>query len=134
MSRTVLNFWLDVTLLLAFLGGVWVTLVLRVVFPAGTTARGWRLWGRSFDQWCDIQFSMWCMFAFGVLLHVMLHWTWVCGVIASRMSRGEAGKKRTWTDGERTLFGVALLVLLFVVLGTALAAAMFTVRTPDSSV
>lgn len=133
MSRTALNFWLDVILLGSFLGGLWVTFVIRVVFPAGTTAQGWQLWGWTFDQWHDVQFWLTCSFALCVLLHVMLHWTWVCGFVTSHLSRSNSGRKRQLTDGERTLFGVSLLVLLFVILGVGLAAAMFTIQTPGST-
>jgi hypothetical protein len=130
MSRAVLNFWLDVILLVTFLAGLWSILVIRVVFPPGTTAGGWRLWGLTYDNWFDLQFGLWCGFALSVLLHVMLHWTWVCGFVTSRMLRSDHGKKRQLTDGERTLFGVGLLVLVFTILGVGLAAAMFTVTTP----
>ncbi|MGE0759908.1 MAG: DUF4405 domain-containing protein [Pirellulaceae bacterium] len=132
MSRALLNFWLDVTLLITFLAGMWAEFVIRVVFPPGTTAQGWRLWGLTYDNWFDIQFWLWCIFALSVLLHIMLHWTWVCGLITSRILRSEGNKKRQWDDGERTLVGVGLLVAVFLVMGVGLAAAMFTVATPGT--
>jgi hypothetical protein len=130
MSRTILNFWLDVLLLLSFAFGLWAAVVVRVVFPPGTAATGWRLWGFTFDQWWDFQFTLLCVFALTVVVHVMLHWTWVCGIVSSRLFRDRDGAKRQWTDGERTLLGVALLVALMIVMGVPLAAAMFSVQSP----
>ena len=129
MSRAMLNFWLDVMLLVSFVAGMWAAVVIRIVFPPGTAANGWTLWGFSFDQWWDFQFSLQCLFALAVLLHVMLHWTWVCGIITSRLWRGADGK-RQWSDGERPLLGVGLLVVIMFITGIPLAAAMFTVQNP----
>ncbi len=131
MSRTLLNFWLDLFLLTLFLTTIWTTFVIRFVFPPGTLAGGWRLWGASFDHWLEFQFWSLCLFAMAVLVHVMLHWTWVCGVITGRFLRDASGKKRQWNDGQRTLFGVGLMVVLLNILGLGFAAAMLMVQTPS---
>ncbi len=128
MSRTILNFWLDATLLVAFLFALWSAFVLRFVFPPGTMAEGWRLWSWSYDQWFGLLFGSLCVLAFGVLLHVMLHWSWICGVITSRLWRGE--KKRNWDDGEQTLIGVGLMIVLLNILGIAFAAATLMIQAP----
>ncbi len=130
MSRTIVNFWLDVSLLVSFLGNVWAATVLRFLFPLGTAADGWRLWGWTYDQWFDFQFWMIALLALMVLLHVMLHWTWVCGVITSRFLKPKNGQKRQWDEGEKTLWGVGLLIVLFGVLGVAFAAAALTIQAP----
>lgn len=91
MSRTLLNFWLDTTLLALFLAWFWLGFVVRFVFPPGTLAEGWLLWGLTFDQWFEFEFWAACLFALAVLLHIMLHWTWVCGVITSRLIRRHDG-------------------------------------------
>ncbi len=132
MSRTLLNFWVDVVLLVLFLATLWLTFAIRFVFPPGTLAAGWSLWGASYDQWLELQFWTLCLFGGAVLLHVMLHWTWVCGVIAGRFFRAADGKKRQWNDGQRTLFGVGLMVVLFNLLGIGFAAAMLMVQAPGS--
>ena len=132
MTRSLLNFWLDTILLVTFLAGIWVEMMVRVVFPPGTTADGWRLWSMTFDQWCELRFWLLAFLSCAVLLHVMLHWSWVCGLIGSKFLHGVEGKKRQFSDGERTLLGVGLLVILFAILGAGLAAAMFTVRIPGA--
>lgn len=130
MSKTLWNFWLDATLLVLFLSSLWATFVIRFVFPPGTLASGWVLWSATYDQWVESQFWLLCLFAFAVLIHVMLHWTWVCGVVTSKMLRKREGKKRQWTDGERTLVGVGLMVVILHVLGIGFAAAKMMVQGP----
>lgn len=131
MQRTLINFWLDLTLLILLLAGLWASFVIRFVFPPGTLADGWLLWGWTYDQWTDFRFLLICLFAMAVLVHVMLHWSWVCGVITSRLLRRRDGKRRNWDDGTRTLYGVGLLVILFNILGLAFAAAVLTVQGPS---
>lgn len=127
MSRTFLNFILDSLLLVAFSVLVWSAVVVRFVFPPGTSAAGWLLWGLSYDQWVSIQFSMVAILALGVLIHVMLHWTWVCGFVAARLGRG---KKAKLDDGTQTLYGVGLLIIIFNLLGLAVAAAALSIQPP----
>jgi hypothetical protein len=127
MSRTLLNFILDSLLLTAFAVLVWSAVVVRFVFPPGTSAAGWLLWGMSYDQWVTLQFAMVAILALGVLIHVMLHWTWVCGFIAARLGRG---KKAKLDDGTQTLYGVGLLIVIFNLLGLAIAAAALSIQPP----
>ena len=131
MSRTTVNFLVDVSLLLNFLVLVWVSVVLRFVFPRGTAAHGWLLWGAGYDDWCSAQFVALCVFALIVLLHVMLHWSWVCGVVSSRLSRW-AGRTIRPDEGSQTLYGVGLLIVLVNILGLAIAAAALMIQAPAS--
>jgi hypothetical protein len=126
-TRTDLNFWLDALLLLLFLQLTWVSIVVRYVFPPGTDARGWRLWGGDYDRWCGLQFALLVVFAAALLLHVMLHWSWVCGVVASRLG---ANKNALRDDGSQTLWGVGLIIVLANLVGLAVAAAAFSIVAP----
>ncbi len=110
---------------------VWISAVIRFVFPPGPNAAGWLLWGWTYSQWSDLQFALLCLVAFAVLVHLMLHWSWVCGVIASHFLSRRDGKKRAIDDGTRTIWGVAVLILLLNVLGLGLAAAVLTVQSPS---
>ena len=49
-SISVINFWLDATLLTLLCALGWVSATLQIVFPAPTAADGWILWGLSYDQ------------------------------------------------------------------------------------
>jgi hypothetical protein len=130
-SKTDVNFVLDAALLVMFVLLCWESVIVRFVFPPGSQAEGWSLWGASFDDWIAIQFATLCIFSTGVTLHVMLHWSWVCGVIASkRRKRASAQSAGGQDNGSRTLWGVSLLIVLFNAIGLGVAAAALTVRGP----
>lgn len=130
ISRTAVNFLLDFSLLLAFLGLIWNTAVLRFVFPPGSTSGGWRLWGWGYDDWAEMQFVLVCVLLLGVLLHVMLHWTWICGVIAARWPWRKGTKAPRPDDGAQTLYGVGMIIAIVNGLGLLLAAAALSIRGP----
>lgn len=131
ISKTAVNFWLDALLLVLFVVLCWSSLIVRYVFPPGPQSQGWQLWGWDYMQWSDFQFAALCLLALGILIHVMLHWSWVCGVVASRVRQRQgasaAGKK---DDGSRTLWGVGLLIMVCNVIGLGVAAAVLTVQGP----
>lgn len=130
MTRTTVNFWLDTLLLLLFTVLAWVAALLRFVFPPGTEAGGWMLWGLGYDDWARLQFTLTAVLLAAIVLHVMLHWSWVCGVVASFRTNRKKGKV---DDGIRTLYGVGLLVVLLHVLGIGLTAAVLTIEDPAQS-
>lgn len=88
------------------------------------------LWNMPLSQWMDLQFGMLSAFSFGILLHVMLHWSWVCGVLGSKLVRARDGKKRTMDDGQRTILGVGLMIVLLNIMGLGVAAAVLSVQAP----
>jgi hypothetical protein len=127
MSRTIVNFLLDATLLVAFCVLLFSAVIVRFIFPPGPEALGWQLWSLSFDQWASVQFGMVALLALGILLHIMLHWTWICGVLATRLARD---KKAKLDDGTQTIYGVGLLIVIFNILGRAVAVAALTIHPP----
>jgi hypothetical protein len=129
VSWTIINFWLDAALLVVFLLLVWISFVLRFVFPRGTSAAGWTLWGYGYDDWANLQFGTLSVLMVGILVHVMFHWTWVCGVITSRFLSRKAKPPR-WDDGTRTLVGVGLIVAIVNVLGALMALSVLMIRPP----
>lgn len=132
LSRTIVNFWLDALLLVLFVGQLWCSVVLQFVFPPGEQATGWRLWGLGYQPWRDIQFATLCTFALCILVHIMLHWNWVCGVIATQLVKRNADDRAaTRDDGSRTLWGVGLLIVLINLVGLAVAAAALSIQAPS---
>jgi hypothetical protein len=126
VSISVINFWLDASLLCALLLLGWVSAVLQIVFPAPTLAAGWTLWSLTYDQWRDAQFGLLCVFAMGILIHVMMHWNWVCSVIATQIVRS----RNRPDEGMQTIYGVATLIILLHVLAAGVIIALLFVRCP----
>ena len=68
MSKTIINFWLDLLLMILFLVIVWVSTVLHLIFPAGTSAKGWMIWGWNYNEWRGFQYATLAIFTLGVLV------------------------------------------------------------------
>ncbi|APZ90667.1 hypothetical protein Fuma_00248 [Fuerstiella marisgermanici] len=127
ISRTLLNFWLDSLLGLMFVTLCIVAVVVQFVFPPGIAARDWSLWGMSYGQWCSLQFGMLAVLGLGVVLHVMLHWTWICSVYSKRV----LGRSDIPDDGIRTVYGVGILIAFLVCGAIVVGAAQMTIVQPQ---
>lgn len=126
VASALLNFWLDVALGLAVALVVWLSAMLQIVFPAPTTAAGWTLWGLTYDQWRDVQFIALCVSVLLVLEHVVLHWSWVCGVVATKVLR----LKQRPGEGVQAMYGIAAFIGLMLAFNAAIVVALFTVKRP----
>ncbi|MCA9050648.1 MAG: DUF4405 domain-containing protein [Planctomycetaceae bacterium] len=129
VSRTLVNFWLDVVLGAAFVLLSVAAVIVQFVFPPGTATKGWFLWGMSYGQWCSIQFALIALLGIGVLVHVMLHWTWVCGVLSKRI----LNQSEIPDDGIRTVYGVGLLIALLLFGAVVVGVAQMTIVSPNVS-
>lgn len=124
--KTIINFWLDLALLVMFLGIAWELAVLRFAFPKGASER-WRLLGHTASDWQDLAFNTFCVFAAGIVLHVMLHWQWIVSTIQTRLLH----QKATKDDGSHTMIGVIVLfALIHVVAGGILWAKWAIIELP----
>ncbi len=126
VSMAVVNFWLDATILVALLLLIWESATLQFILPAPTLAGGWTLFGLTYDQCRDIQFATLCVFSFGILIHLMLHWNWVCSVIATQILRDSERPD----EGMQTIYGVATLIVLLHLIGAGIVVALFFVHRP----
>lgn len=115
--KTLVNFWLDSLLLFLFLVQSWLLTVVTLVFPRGRSSG--MIWGANVGDWLDALFLASCIFAVGIVLHVMLHWSWICGTISTKLLGRKAGKD----DGTQTLIGVGFLIFLLHLFGAAVLAA-----------
>lgn len=122
-----INLVLDILLLALFAAECFAAVIVRFVFPPGPGAAGWSLWGLDYDAWGGIQFGVLAVLAAGILLHVMFHWSWVCTMLASRLS---GDRKARVDDGLQTIYGVGLLIALLLAVGVPVAAAMLSIRPP----
>lgn len=118
-----INFWLDAMLFVAAIVVVWVAAVLQFAFPSPTLAGGWSLWGLTYDQWHNVQTGALCVAAVLTVEHLVLHWNWVCTVVATRILR----VKRP-DEGNQAIYGVATIVAIIALVTASLIAAMFSIK------
>lgn len=123
-SKTIINFWLDCALLVTFLVLAWVSAVLRFLFPVGPAEQEWSLWGLSVEEWRGFQFGTLCVLSLGIVLHVMLHWSWVCGVVTKHLLKRPPSRD----DGSQTLIGVGVLLVILHVLGIGILWAWYSLE------
>jgi hypothetical protein len=129
MTRTLVNLLLDVLLALILLFLIASASVVRFVFPPGTAAKGWTLWGFDYDTWANFEFATLCVILLAVVLHVMLHWNWVCSVIATRVLQMH-GRGSRLEEGTQTLCGVGTLIVFLSVISVILASATLSIKGP----
>lgn len=128
LSRAQVNFLLDSLLLIMFSALMATSVIVRFVFPPGPDAAGWLLWGYTYHAWCTWQFALIAALALGILVHVMLHWSWVCGIAVTQFLRNKRAKL---DDGTQTIVGVGFLIVLLNLIGLVVAAAALGVRGPS---
>ncbi len=125
MRRDTLNYIVDALALIAMLGLIATGVLVKYVLPPGSRGgHGLTLWGLDRHEFGDIHF--WTAVALVVLLvlHVLLHWTWVC-VTTRRLAQPAAvraavpGPGVRWGSGLIFLAGVVVLIAAFVWVGSA---------------
>lgn len=112
MRRDTLNFVVDLLALVAMMGLIASGLVQRYLLPPGSRGgRGLSLWGLDRHGWGDIHF--WIAVGLGALLvlHVALHWTWVC-VLVARWLRPAEAPAGIPSATRRNIAGLVFLVVL----------------------
>lgn len=132
MSRSSWNFLVDCILGTLLLSVLITSAVVRCVFPAGTKAEGWTVWGYGFDTWADFHFGALAVLAVVILIHLVLHWKWVCGFVVGRMGRARNRPARV-EPGAETLYGVGVLMLALCIVGGALFAAQISCKSPEGT-
>ena len=109
MKRNMLNFLIDAVSAGVMLGMIATGLVIRFVLPPGSGSRR-LLWGLGRHDWGDVHFWLAVAVGVAVVVHIALHWQWVC-VTTLRFVPGREGRA---TPGalRRNTGGIALLLLL----------------------
>lgn len=125
-SKARVNFWLDLFLAFVFVGVATVSAILRFVFPLPTTAAGWTLWSYDYNDFSRLHFWLMCVLGAGIVLHVMLHWSWVCGML----TRGNSTSTLRTDNGTQTLLGVIVLAIALHAIGLTVLAGLLLVSKP----
>jgi hypothetical protein len=109
MKRGTLNFIVDTLTFLVMLAMIASGLLIRFVLPPGSGERR-SLWEYTRHDWGDVHFWLAVSLAALVLVHVALHWAWVCGIVQSWLPRGRSAGPRS--PARRNLAGGALLIVV----------------------
>jgi len=115
MKRTLLNLFVDGATALVVFGLIATGLVIRFTLPPGSgSVRA--LWGLGRHDWGDVHFWMAVATAALLVIHVALHWSWVCTTVRHLVVRrgSPSGQPSVWA---RNLYGAGFLVLLAAIFG-----------------
>lgn len=128
MRRNTLNFILDALTLLGVMALVTSGFLMRWVLPPGSRGGGGKsLWGWGRHDIGDAHFYIATGLVLLLVLHVALHWTWVCGIVGlwARRKGEEIRRIRPLT---RNLTGAAFLTVIVVGVGGFLMGARSNVE------
>jgi hypothetical protein len=121
MRKNTLNFAVDVITLLVMLTMVATGLVMKYALPPGSGGKGLMLWTLTRHEWGDVHFWLSVAIAALLVLHVLLHWAWVCGTIRRLMGFSQpVGTVRRIR--ENALAALSLAALCGLVVGFVLLA------------
>jgi hypothetical protein len=101
MSRSTKNFILDLASLLNLLGLIVTGLIVKYILPPGTGGLGREfhggtgrdvnieeLWLMTRHEWGSIHFYLAVTFIVLMIIHIILHWTWIECYFKSVLNRG----------------------------------------------
>lgn len=112
-KRNTVNYLTDLATFVALLCVALTGLLLKFVLPPGSSRGGLSLLGLGRHDWGEIHF--WATVALGavLLLHIAMHWSWVCGTTKRLLT----GKSATTTGRARASWGVAALLMIALFFG-----------------
>jgi hypothetical protein len=112
MRRDTLNFLIELVILVAMLGMLATGLTIRFLLPPGSRGgRGLSLWGLDRHEWGDLHFWIAVSLVVLLVIHMALHWTWVCALTQCWLRRGPEKPGRL-SLGARSLYGIVFLLVL----------------------
>jgi hypothetical protein len=125
-TRTSTNFWLDVVSLIVMIGLAATGGLIHFVLPAGS-GHFYELCGWNRHDIGQVHFYLAVAAVALLALHVLLHWNWICCVIAKMVG------KTTPSQESQTIWGVTLLLLIAMLLcgGLFLASAFVQKTAPE---
>jgi len=112
MRKTTLNFIVDLAAWVAMILLAATGLIVRYALPAGSGGRGGgsqlALWGLGRHDWGAVHF--WMSVALGglVVLHIVLHWSWVCTTTRRHLPSFAQWSSST-SKTLQNLYGIGLL-------------------------
>lgn len=108
VKRNTLNYLTDLVTFLALLAVALTGLLLKFVLPPGSSREGLVLLGMGRHDWGEVHFWSTVVLGGALLLHIALHWTWVCATTRRLLT----GKSAAVSGRGRGAWGVLAIALL----------------------
>jgi len=112
IRRNTLNFIIDIVTLLVMISVAMTGLLLRFVLPPGSRGGAGRtLWSWGRHDFGDLHFYLVLGLLALLIVHLALHWTWVCSTVQRWFARAgtTVGHRTRWV---RPAFGVLTLTAI----------------------
>lgn len=111
-GRTALNFWIDLATAVLFAGLLGSGVIMKWILPPGTCdTPGVKVWlGHSRHWWGDIHFIIAASMLVLMVVHIWLHWGWVCSVWGKLV--GPARSPKTWAAAGAMALLIAVPLLI----------------------
>jgi hypothetical protein len=126
MKRNTLNFWVDFLGLLGMVGLVFTGLLMRYVLPPGIRGgAGLTLGGMNRHDIGDIHLWLAVTVLVVVVVHIWLHWTWVCATVTELAGRAPTTRSQRL---RRLGYGSGLFIVVAGLIAGALLWASSSVQ------
>ena len=129
MARVTLNFLIDLATFLVMLAMISTGLLVRFVLPPGSGER-MSVWNNTRHEWGDVHFWLAVTLGAFVLIHLALHWSWVCSVV-SRWFRSTHAPAKQRSVLRRNVMGGAVLAATVLLISGFLWSAQRAIVTTD---
>jgi len=128
MRRNTLNYVVDGATFLSMCSVAVTGVILKWVLPPGTQREGLTLFGWLRHDWGEVHF--WTTVSLGalVVLHVILHWQWVCTTTARLIPRVD---HRRLSPGRRRALGAIAVVGVAALFGGVVMGGRALVERPE---
>ncbi len=88
MKRNTMNFWIDLFTFIVLFAKIWTGLLVHYVLPPGQgRGHALELWGLNRHAYGVIHFYLAIAMIVLVVIHVWLHWSWICNTIACLLNK-----------------------------------------------
>jgi hypothetical protein len=80
-GKNKINFWLDMTIFIAFAATAITGLLLWLIIPNGQGSGWFVFWGLTRREWVNLHNWAGLAMLMGVIIHLVLHWQWILCII-----------------------------------------------------
>lgn len=95
MEKKVMNYYVDVVILILFMALAWSGMLLQMVYHMGGYSSDFLVIGLNRSDWLVMHKILSIMSSFGIGLHVILHLNWFKAVTKKRLFMKRSFKKKT---------------------------------------